>query len=620
MASAVESQQFKIPLPETTKHSESEVSTKIVENDVHPSTHIVTEETAIISEENKSTTEVPTEANLHNPPSEPSEADLHNPSTEPSDPVVNDEVTAPTAPLVVPLPPLPPTQPNSDSNEPITSDETPHETHLPSTLEQPLTETAKDDNTKTEVENTEKEKVEEKVEEEIFNEEDLRGSKKLLKKITKKGKAWGSPSIGADVVVHYDASLVDGTVFYNSRESGPVTFKVGGGDVPEALEIVVKTMKKAEQCLITAASEYTRGIQSLPVEHTEDLVIKFNMELISWTEWRDVAEWKGPKMVSVVNLDWKLTLQNSQEILEEKKDATVTIGAEEVIDGLDIALLNVKKGEHALIRLNPAVAYGDKGNENPKIPPNSTLIYEVHIKDFTVIPKAWTLTGPQKIERATQLKVEGGKLFSDNKLRRAQRKYMMALDIVVSDSDMDPKTKLESHNLKVVLYSNLAACDIKQKRWDDAIEHASRVLSLQPNNTKALLRRGKAYRELDKWNEAKSDLIQVLETQGAPEIPEARNELKVLNEKIKAQDDRDRKLYSNMFAKKEAAPAPPSKSGKSTTSSKLSGKPSSSLMSWFSGAKLFSTIYKYFGFLWRYPYSLIRGGSSRKSIGDISTK
>lgn len=57
---------------------------------------------------------------------------------------------------------------------------------------------------------------------------------------------------------------------------------------------------------------------------------------------------------------------------------------EQVIDGLDKALLKMKKGEVALVTIDPEYAFGstESKQELAVVPPNSTLYYEVDLVSF----------------------------------------------------------------------------------------------------------------------------------------------------------------------------------------------------------------------------------------------
>ena len=58
-----------------------------------------------------------------------------------------------------------------------------------------------------------------------------------------------------------------------------------------------------------------------------------------------------------------------------------TIGQGMVIKGWDEGFASMKKGEKATLICEPEYAYGARGSP-PKIPPNSTLNFEVILLDF----------------------------------------------------------------------------------------------------------------------------------------------------------------------------------------------------------------------------------------------
>jgi FKBP-type peptidyl-prolyl cis-trans isomerase len=57
-----------------------------------------------------------------------------------------------------------------------------------------------------------------------------------------------SPSFGAEVVVHYEGFLLDGTKFDSSRDAGkPLAFRVGTGAVIKGWDEAFRVMKKGEK-------------------------------------------------------------------------------------------------------------------------------------------------------------------------------------------------------------------------------------------------------------------------------------------------------------------------------------------------------------------------------------
>lgn len=61
--------------------------------------------------------------------------------------------------------------------------------------------------------------------------------------------------------------------------------------------------------------------------------------------------------------------------------------SEQVIDGLDRAVVTMKKGEVALLTIAPEYAFGssESKQELAVVPPNSTINYEVELVSFVKV-------------------------------------------------------------------------------------------------------------------------------------------------------------------------------------------------------------------------------------------
>mmetsp|Transcript_71591 Transcript_71591/g.126013 ORF Transcript_71591/g.126013 Transcript_71591/m.126013 type:complete len:474 (-) Transcript_71591:607-2028(-) len=391
--------------------------------------------------------------------------------------------------------------------------------------------------------------------------------KGVLKTITAVGAGAAKPSRGAEVTVHYTGTLEDGTCFDCSRKKGrPFTFRLGEGEVIKGWDVGVASMRLGERSLLKCAPDYAYGAEGAALDIPPGAALLFDMELLAWTEWKDVSErkdgsimkkitkagegWRNAEFDSVVTASWKLTLKDSEEVLQETCKSTFTIGAEEVAPrGLERVIQTMLKGEEALVQLNAAEGFGEKGHAELGVPPGACLSYAVTIDDVVFAPAMWELKlHDEKIKHAVKLKEEGNAFFKQGWVSRAVKKYQAAIAFLSTQYEASEAQQAESKSHKAAIYLNISACGIKAGLWDAVLENVEEALQIQPNNMKALLRRGKAYSELDRWRESKLDLQTVIEAAG-PEAADAKKELAKLTKKIKAHDDKQRGAFQGMFDK-----------------------------------------------------------------------
>lgn len=72
-------------------------------------------------------------------------------------------------------------------------------------------------------------------------------------------------------------------------------------------------------------------------------------------------------------------------------------------------------------------------------------------------------------------------------------------DVVSQNAKQTPLQK-ECASVRVTLYSNIAACELKQESWEAAVKAATSALEEDPNHHKALWRRAKANEAIDSWS------------------------------------------------------------------------------------------------------------------------
>jgi len=100
-----------------------------------------------------------------------------------------------------------------------------------------------------------------------------------------------------------------------------------------------------------------------------------------------------------------------------------------------------------------------------------------------------------------------------------------------------PETRTEADEMVEKIYSNMSACHMKNGNWKRALDCAERALKKNPNNDKAMFRKGKALGELG-WIERAEKVLSDLKARNPSDTQLVEQELA----KMKLQDaERERK-------------------------------------------------------------------------------
>ncbi|OMO55496.1 hypothetical protein COLO4_35962 [Corchorus olitorius] len=391
----------------------------------------------------------------------------------------------------------------------------------------------------------------------------------ILKKILVEGEKWENPKDLDEVFVKYEACLEDGTLI--SKSDG-VEFTVGEGYFCPALAKAVKTMKKGEKVLLTVKPEYAFGENGKPAVGSEgavppNAVLHITLELVSWKSVSDVTKdkkvmkkilkegegYERPNDGAVVQVKLIGKLEDGTIFVkkghDEEEPFEFKIDEEQVIDGLDRAVKTMKKGEHALITIQPEYAFGssESQQELAVVPANSTVYCEVEMVSFVKEKESWDMNTQEKIEAAGKKKEEGNALFKAGKYERASKRYEKAVKFIEYDSSFSDEEKKQTKLLKVTCNLNNAACKLKLKDYKQAEKLCTKVLELDNRNVKALYRRAQAYIQLVDLDLAEMDIKKALEID--PENRDVKMEYRVLKEKIREYNKKDAQFYGNIFAK-----------------------------------------------------------------------
>ncbi|KAL7588204.1 peptidyl-prolyl cis-trans isomerase FKBP62 [Lactuca sativa] len=390
----------------------------------------------------------------------------------------------------------------------------------------------------------------------------------IFKKIVKKGEKWENPKDLDEVLVNYEVRLEDGTLV---AKADGVEFTVQDGHFCPALSKAVKTMKKAEKAVLTVKPQYGFGEKGKQASGNEtgvpaNATLQITLELVSWN------------IVSNITTDKKVVKKILKEgegyerpnegaivqltLIGKLQDGTIFFKAdpfdfktdeEQVIDGLDRAVLTMKKGEVAVLTIAPEYAFGssESKQELAVVPPNSTVIYEIELISFVKEKESWDMITPEKIEVAGKKKEEGNMLFKAGKYERASKRYEKGVKYIDYDASFSEEEKKQAKVLKVSCNLNNAACKLKMKEYKEAEKLCTKVLEMESRNVKALYRRAQAYINVGDLDLAEIDIKKALEIE--PENRDVKMEYKVLKEKMREYNKKDAKFYGNMFAKLSGA-------------------------------------------------------------------
>ncbi|XP_063246186.1 sperm-associated antigen 1 isoform X2 [Prinia subflava] len=105
---------------------------------------------------------------------------------------------------------------------------------------------------------------------------------------------------------------------------------------------------------------------------------------------------------------------------------------------------------------------------------------------------------------AAKLKSEGNELFKSGQFGEAVLKYSEAIECVTGLGEQSPDDLS-------ILYSNRAACYLKEGNCSDCIQDCNRALELQPFSLKPLLRRAMANESMERYRQAYIDYKTVLQ-------------------------------------------------------------------------------------------------------------
>ncbi|XP_052437840.1 FKBP prolyl isomerase 16 [Carassius gibelio] len=251
-------------------------------------------------------------------------------------------------------------------------------------------------------------------------------------------------------------------------------------------------------------------------------------ELFLADDWKDIADNRllrkkvlqaSPENVLSPAWGQEVTLK-MQGVLEDRtvveKDCKLVfiIGEGDVNQALEECTISMTQGEIALLLADSQYTYGHLGRE-PDIPAWAPLLYQLQLLDFREKPDPLSLPIPERIRIGNQKRERGNFYFQREEYSMAAQAYLMALDMLTtrtydSQSCAAEEEEEEVNDYRVKCLNNLAAAQLKLGQFDEALHTSRDVLFLDPQNVKALFRKGKLLSDRGEYEEAMETLKKAL--------------------------------------------------------------------------------------------------------------
>ncbi|PON78932.1 Peptidyl-prolyl cis-trans isomerase, FKBP-type [Parasponia andersonii] len=348
---------------------------------------------------------------------------------------------------------------------------------------------------------------------------DVTGDGGILKKITREGDGWATPRDGDEVLVKYEVTLENGSVI--SKSEGD-EFYVNDDYICPAISRAVKTMRRGEKAEV--AVKFSYGFREI-ITGTTDMYgdvplpasnMTIQLELVSW---KSVVDITGDKKVvkKIIKAGEGFDHPNEGSLVkviyigknedgsaferkgsEEEPYAFVCL-EEQINEGLDRAIMTMKKGEQALVTID--AEYLSSFDVSRMVSLCSVVHYEVQLTDFT----------------------KGAKY-------------------VDFDHSFTENEKCVAEALRLSCHLNNAACKLKMEECLEASRLCTKVLESDPFNIKALYRRSQAYLRISELEKAKADIERALR------IDPTNRDVKLVYKELKEKQTEYVKYQSEIFS------------------------------------------------------------------------
>ncbi|KAM9124591.1 peptidyl-prolyl cis-trans isomerase FKBP8-like [Pangshura tecta] len=199
-------------------------------------------------------------------------------------------------------------------------------------------------------------------------------------------------------------------------------------------------------------------------------------------------------------------------LVEKDPKLTFILEQGDVIQALELGVQSMQLGEVSFLLTSFLYAYGHLGRD-PDIPSDASLLYEVTLLQIRESPDLGLLPPSARISLSKQKRERGNFHFEREEYQRAMRSYQLALGILDSPGAVPPgpeeEEELQEHRVKCL--NNCAAAQLKLQLFEEVLASCNAVLHIDPDNVKALYRKGKLLSEQGEDQAAMNTLKRALQ-------------------------------------------------------------------------------------------------------------
>lgn len=319
-------------------------------------------------------------------------------------------------------------------------------------------------------------------------------------------------------------------------------------------------------------------------------------------------------------------LAESGELFMDTRSETDTSEAVPVIAGrtsgmrdvgLNLGVATMRQGEKARLWVHSQYGYGDKGSFSfPTVPPQAPLVYDVELLAFDSQPEKETgsMMFEERLDAAERRRIDGNVLFGEGQYADAVSKYVLGLSFFNEDFLLQVEGVFldQVQAVRLPLLLNLAAAKLKLGVCHEAAACCTEVLTHQPDNVKALFRRGKARAALGQTEEAAQDLQRARRLD--PQDQGIARELQLLSRTEQQERQAQKKLFGGKFRASKGLGLYEEEVGAGGGTRDAVGLPQGGL--WRALASLFSWLWRVLQRIFGVPISSGSGGTGGAAKQD----